>query len=343
MRTSLSYHKTELPQYVEALLQTPERKVCTNLSKIMNTSHDMIYRELKSSIGSIRESQRSLETIAHNMFGEKHAFLILDDTHLAKRYASKIEGVEWSFDGSTGMTSPGIKMLTAMLTSEQFNLPIDCVPYISKELMQGYYKTKSALAASVIKHTVNAFVVERVLADAHFSTIEMLNFLIPRSINFLMKISRSRVVTINGMKGQLKNILRLNKNEHVKIKKAEINGNICYISVVKIAKDNSVYLISNDEVDVKDVINLYRKRWKIETFHRTAKQHLGMGECQMRSIEKQRQHVLYVMQAYAHASIHAALNCFNCVEHYLNYYRHAKALERYGSITPSAQLSHVIA
>ena len=51
------------------------------------------------------------------------------------------------------------------------------------------------------------------------------------------------------------------------------------------------------------VVKLYRIRWKIEMFHRTAKQYLGLSDCQMRNIESQLQHVLNVMLAYAKASV----------------------------------------
>jgi hypothetical protein len=69
---------------------------------------------------------------------------------------------------------------------------------------------------------------------------------------------------------------------------------------------------------------MYRIHWNIEVFRRTAKQYLGLNDCQMKAIEKKHQHVLLVMHAYARASIQANLMNLSCVEEAIKHHRVVK-------------------
>ncbi len=52
--------------------------------------------------------------------------------------------------------------------------------------------------------------------------------------------------------------------------------------------------------EVKRILRCYRFRWTgTETFHRDGKQHLGMGDCQLRSGQGQTRHLYLVMLAYS--------------------------------------------
>ena len=171
MHANQSYHKLETPQYVEALLQCQDKKVCTNLAKTLNVSHDNVYRNFRTSISNAKHSSRALETIAHNELDENNTYLIHDDTHLIKLYAKQIEGIEVGFDGSTSRSCLGIKMMTSLLTDTKVNIPIDATPYVSKELAQNSHKTKSRLAIETTKHVVKLFKIKRMLGEDAFQKI----------------------------------------------------------------------------------------------------------------------------------------------------------------------------
>ena len=52
--------------------------------------------------------------------------------------------------------------------------------------------------------------------------------------------------------------------------------------------------------EINRILRVYRKRWAgTETFHRDGKQHLGMGDCQLRNGEGQTRHMYLVMMAYS--------------------------------------------
>jgi len=60
-------------------------------------------------------------------------------------------------------------------------------------------------------------------------------------------------------------------------------------------------LITNKTIwEVTRILRVYRKRWTgTECFHRDGKQHLGMGECQLRSGEGQTRHLYLVFLAHS--------------------------------------------
>ena len=63
---------------------------------------------------------------------------------------------------------------------------------------------------------------------------------------------------------------------------------------VKMMVTNRVYW------EISRLLNVYRKRWTgTETFHRDGKQHLGMGDCQLRKGEGQTRHMYLVMMAHS--------------------------------------------
>lgn len=343
MNMETLYHKIEVSQYTEALLQTEGRKVCTNMAKTLMISHDFIYRDFLDAPESIESIRKNIFLLANEYLSAEKSYLLIDDAKLMKLYSSQIEGVEYGFDGSSGLKCNGITMVNAMLSDNNLNIPIHSLPYVSKELLQNRYKTKSALAIDLISMIKKQLNFDRTIADAHYATKDFLIFLYAYAINFLMKIARSRIVTIGGVKGKLKDLLRLRKNSRVAHASGEIGGLQAHFYVVKLPNKNTVYLISNDEIAISEVALLYKMRWKIEIFHRTAKQYFGLKDCQMRAIEKQQLHAINVMQAYAVAAIQAKRHHFDCVEDYIKHYRDVKMRDRIIGLEALGKVSHAVA
>ncbi len=65
-------------------------------------------------------------------------------------------------------------------------------------------------------------------------------------------------------------------------------------------KPRKVLVSNRVNWEVKRILRCYRFRWTgTETFHRDGKQHLGMGDCQLRSGQGQTRHMYLVMLAYS--------------------------------------------
>lgn len=59
-----------------------------------------------------------------------------------------------------------------------------------------------------------------------------------------------------------------------------------------------IYQISNKKATARDHERFYSYRWNIEMFFRTAKQNLGLSDCQVRNINAQANHLKNVFLAY---------------------------------------------
>lgn len=324
MLMTQSYQKSNQPQYVEALLLCEKRKVCTNLAKEVNESHDSLYYEFKNASGRPDETIVTLECIAQKELDPQNTYLIFDDSQFSKMYANEMEGLEIGYDGSTHNPCLGIKMLNVMLADKDIKIAINAVPFVSKALAGDSCKSKNQIAVELAEDLNERINFQRILADAHFSTKDTIKKLSLLEAPYLMKIANNKRVTVHGAYGQLKKIFRLKRNQRVASAKGNFDGTECYFYAVKIENGSTIYLISNDSIDPHKAIEIYKIRWNIELFHRTAKQYLGLKDCQMLSIEKQRQHALYVMLAYALASVKTRSLGLKCVEDYINYVRDSK-------------------
>jgi hypothetical protein len=64
--------------------------------------------------------------------------------------------------------------------------------------------------------------------------------------------------------------------------------------------DNPLYhAASHRGWRAKGILGRYTRRWEVEEFYRDAKQHLGLGKCQMQSAEGTRRHWYLVLLMYS--------------------------------------------
>jgi hypothetical protein len=244
-----------------------------------------------------------LLNLAQNELSGENRYLVFDDSQLSKPYAKEIEGIDVGFDSSSGRAELGLQMITALITDLEIRLPIDVRPFFGKQIAGKFFKSKGELAAKIFTHLHEIFSFDLVVADAHYATKFFLSFLNNFKQAFLMKFTCNRIVTIGNKTGSLKKLMPLRRNEHFRCTRGLFDGNYYYFYVVKINFYTTCYFISLYEIEKSDLIAVYRIRWNIELYHRTAKQSLGWKDCQMRAIEKQELHTLYVMHAYASADI----------------------------------------
>lgn len=332
MRVAEVFQEKNLPVYVRGLLSTESRKTCTNIAQATSQSHDTIYHPFKSAVEKAEILRKRLFELAQKTFSGNTTYLIFDDSQLSKPHAKEIEGLDISFDGSIGRTELGFQMITALLTNGNARMPVDTIPYVTKQIAGACFKTKSELAIQLASVLLKIFKIDIFLADAHYSTKTFMSFLKGLGQNFLMKFTCTRIVTIGEKTGQLRDVLKLSRNEHVRCAKGIFNGMPCYFYVAKIKTGTVVYFISLEPIAHKELIALYKIRWNIELYHRTAKQSLGWKECQMKSLKKQVLHSFYVMYAYALADLVRIKKNFETTEDAIKYLSIAKNMRHVSSL-----------
>lgn len=324
MHVPKAYQNKKLPQYVEAILKCSEKKTCSNLANELGITHDKIYRNFNLEAANQDLTISNLIKLAGDHLSQNKRYLIFDDTQINKQYAQDIEGLDIGFDSSAKKAILGLKMVTALLTDTNIKIPIDTEAFITKHFAQSSYKTKTEIALEIYELVSQFSQIDMVLADAHFATEKSISFFNAINQQYLMKIPRNRKVTLENKNGQLKQVLKLKRNQRYKFAQGFFKEIPCYFYVIKIKNNTTVYFVSNDYINPKSIVEIYRIRWNIEMFHRTAKQKLGLGDCQMRSLEKQRQHVLFVMHTYAIADIYRFKFKFKNIEEAIKHLRTVK-------------------
>lgn len=87
-------------------------------------------------------------------------------------------------------------------------------------------------------------------------------------------------------------------NKHLYVKSLNCFKRVV-VSVADNDKKDRIYLLTNWSDHVKKIIADYMLRWKIENFHKDAKQHLGLGKVQLRNIEGIKKHWYLVFLAHS--------------------------------------------
>ena len=71
------------------------------------------------------------------------------------------------------------------------------------------------------------------------------------------------------------------------------------VSYSKLDGGSNFYCSNKLDLKADKMLNVYAKRWKIESFYRDAKQELGMEDYEMRKIKGVRRHLEMVLIAHA--------------------------------------------
>ena len=288
--------------YIIPLIRSTGKKNCTNLARTTSkTNAKKLLHFLKESPLSIIDFAK----IINLHFAGKLKYLIIDDTIIPKKHSKNIEGSSDNYDHSEKQTYRSICSMTALISDGITGLPIDQNFWIAEDIAQEFYKSKCELAQELILKIKKHVDIEMVLMDGIFATKEMIQWLTNHNILFELRIHANRNIQCeNGEKGQLKNLLQLNLNykKHRTVKGFWADSWLYFTSVKRETKKGRIiitYQISNYQAPGRTHVKNYGYRWKIEMFFRTAKQSLGLKDCQSRNLDAQKNHIAQVFLAYA--------------------------------------------
>lgn len=288
--------------YPLSLLLSTDRKTAESLSKTSNISGDTILRILaKDAI-----SPETLAMIAVAFFGTNRLHVIIDDTLIQKMHSTFIEGSGDNYDSSKHQYYRSLCTVVAMVSNGWFALPVTHDFWINKNVLNDAYKTKVQIAKELVEHLARFIRIDTVILDGLYATKEMITWLNEKDIKFEMRFHSNRMIHRNQSDIPLKvrdhEALKLNDKKKAKAVHFFWKGISVYITAVKRTNKKGVssivYQISNAKLSARQHIQLYEYRWNIEVFFRTAKQSLGLMECQSRKLLLQKNHILNVFFAY---------------------------------------------
>ncbi len=227
-------------------------------------------------------------------------YLIVDDT-LCEKTGRKIQGVARHFDHNEKRTILSHSIVCGILKCAEIVLPYEVKLYRKIETCKGVeFKTKIDLAKEIIQKFLSLdFSSKIILFDAFYPATEIIKA-IGNSAFWVSNCRKNRLVNIRGFYHSLKELkgyIKSDQYDEVKVNGItyfifEYEAEIKDIGLVKIIFSKKkryskyvTYFITNMiEAGGREILLHYSERWSIEVFFRDAKQNLGLGRYQMRSL-----------------------------------------------------------
>ena len=312
-------NKNLLDIYSDYLITQNGHATATGLSQMLDgqISHDKITRFLNSDVATSKDIWQYVKPNIRKIEETTGGVLILDDSIEEKPYTDENEIVAWHYSHAKNTCVKGINLLSCLVRYGDVAFPVG-FELIRKDLFFCDVKTKKEKRrASVNKNELFRAMVEQaikneilfdyVLADNWFGSNENMGF-IQNAMNkkFIIGIKSNRLVACveEGKKGQYQNLSSLNLKDGEK-RIVSLKG--CSFSVALITKifknedgsTGTLYLVTNDLENSADLIyEIYKKRWRIEEYHKSIKQNASLEKSPTKVVRSQRNHIFASIVAY---------------------------------------------
>jgi len=180
------------------------------------------------------------------------------------------------------------------------------------------FQNHTALFCKVVDWVVAHDIPGAFVFDCYFTNAENLNYLHAQKRDYVGDLKFNRKVQFQGreMKAsalaaqitpEMRKAVQIGDKQQwyftVSLRIPEVNHAVRIVILWdrKNGKEPVKMVITNHtHWEVTRILRVYRARWTgTETFHRDGKQHLGMGDCQLRNGEGQTRHMYLVMLAHS--------------------------------------------
>ncbi len=312
-------NKELLDLYADYLISSLSQTTATGLSRLLGgaLTHDAITNFLAESNFNSKDLWKLVKKDIREIESEK-GVIIFDDTVQEKQYTDENEIICYHYDHTKGRSVKGVNILNCLYFNKDISLPLS-YEIIHKE--EEYVDTKDGKTkrrSSVSKNTMlrdmlktirqNQVKYGYVLTDTWFSSTENMVFIRKKSgEHFIMAVKSNRLVALS-LEDKLQG--RFLRTDSPKLRNDEtisvyLKGLDFPVSLVKqrfINKDGSEgfrYLVCSDlSLTADEIKTIYKKRWKVEEFHKSIKSNTGLAKSPTRVLRTQSNHFFSSIYAF---------------------------------------------
>ena len=302
--------------YTDYLLVCQGQITATGISAFTGNTicHDQFTRLLSSGFFSSESLWGKTKSMCHEI-RNSDAVLIFDDSIEEKKYTDSNELIQWHFDHTIGKCVKGVNFLTALYHSNEISLPV-CVDFVKKTKPSVNKKGKAIMVSETTKNEIFRTMLYQssynldfkyVLNDSWFSSADNMSFCKNECRkDFIMAIKNNRKVALT--QEDKKN------GVYVNIKSLGLEG--CVMSVyfekldfpISLSKQvfkngdgstGELYLASSDlSLTFSQITTIYKKRWKVEEYHKSIKSNTAFSKSPTRTPRTQISHFIASITAY---------------------------------------------
>ncbi len=286
--------------YCQYLLSSQINYTLTNMADHLESfSHDTINRYLK---GEKLTPRLLFEQVEPMVEQDPGAYVIFDDTVLEKSFGPQIEVVRKQWSGNKKGVIRGIGVVSCIYV----NPKTENFWVVDYRIFDPEADGKSKLdhveeMLGLIEHRGVAF--ERVLMDSWYATKDLMLVIEGMGKKYYCPLKSNRQVDDSGGEHPYQRVDSLDWNEQdldkgkrIKIKGFPKDHKVKLFRVV-VSSRRTEWIVTNDlaQDSTRDTQEVRAVRWKIEEFHREAKQLTGIERCQCRVGRIQRNHIACAM------------------------------------------------
>ena len=284
--------------YCQYLLVSQINYTLTNFADhVKNTSHDNVNRYLRDErlTGSIL-----WQNVREQVVLSDSGFIVFDDTVVDKDFSHKIELVRRQYSGNAHGVIKGIGIVNCVYVNpktEQFWV-IDFRIYDPDGDGKSKLDHVEDMLSNVVRYKCLPF--HAVLMDTWYATKNLMLFIESLHRCYYCPLKDNRLVDDSNGKNkvyQKVDSLTWSEDELTHGKKIKIRGFPAMHKVkvfrVEVSTHRTDFVVTNDlsQNSTLDTQEVCGWRWKIEQFHREAKQLTGLEKCQCRKARIQRNHI----------------------------------------------------
>lgn len=307
-----------LDLYSDYLLSSYSATTATGLSELTGQaiSHDQVSRMLRSRQLAPRDWWRMVKPHVRAIQRED-GVMIIDDSIVEKPYTDENEIICWHYDHAKGKTVKGLNFITSLYVAGDISLPVSyrlvakTETYIDK---QGKEKrrsptTKNEHYREMLQYAVrNQIPFRHVLNDLWFASAENMRFVkLDLAKEFIMALKSNRKVALSAKDKQNGHYQRLDQLDSPEdtlttIYLEQVPFPLHLLRQVFTNADGSIgvrYLVTSDlTLNADQLATIYKKRWKVEEYHRSLKQNASVSKSPTRTRTTQTNHFVAALCAF---------------------------------------------
>jgi len=302
--------------YINFTISSFEKIEMTKLAKLTGSSHDIFTKHLllNNLLDDDRRLWKSIKPFLRTYENEDSGCIIIDDMLMHKPWTKINDVVCWHYDHVSQRMEKGILMLNFHYTDASgISIPlgyeiITKTENIWSEEYQKYLKKSLYTKNEIMQDKLNILYYHNevkfkyILFDKWFASTKNLVFIEEElKKKFVCPIKSNRKIALT--------LEERNNGKYVNISTIDIEGGssrLVYLEgyekplrlikqVVKNGDDGEsiyLYLVTNDiGLSFDEVLEIYKRRWKIEEYHKSLKQNLKIEHSPTKVEISQRNHI----------------------------------------------------
>jgi hypothetical protein len=310
-----------LELYTDYLISAFSYTTATGLSAMTGgvVSHDKITRFLAENELDSPKLWRLVKPLVRELEDEASGVLIIDDTIEEKPYTDESELVCWHYDHSKRRSVKGANLLSTLYRVGDISIPVAFelvkkTEWVFNEKKEKWQRksprTKNELYRQMLKACQkNQIEFRYVLNDVWYASSENMRYIkenLKKEFVMPIKANRKVALSLEGKeRGEYEQVgsLGLEPGTVLKVYVEQVKFPLVLVKqVFKNEEDGSegvLYLVSSDlTLDYDGLTTIYKRRWKVEEYHKSLKSNASLAKSPTKTIRTQSNHVFASIYAF---------------------------------------------